>query len=168
MSIIIDGQLEIDQERGVIYFHNNETGMTLFRICRLPKPIPDPKNVELFLDVVHMRGASWGEDQISKEYSVNLHRLDGAFPTLILFGKSPHKLNKFVKLYRYEIEEGWKVVPDDKDLKDLATELKFRTMILTCQEDNPDPKRWKRFYVAESVFEVRDIIKKQAPEIVIK
>lgn len=33
-----DGQLEIDHERGVIYFHSN-TGQTLLRICSLPHPI---------------------------------------------------------------------------------------------------------------------------------
>jgi len=32
-----DGQLEIDHERGVIYFHSGKTGQTLLRISRLPK-----------------------------------------------------------------------------------------------------------------------------------
>ena len=41
MTISIDGTLEIDQHRGVIYFHANE-GYTLLRICSLPKPIPAP------------------------------------------------------------------------------------------------------------------------------
>lgn len=36
----IEGQLEIDHERGVIYFHSSKTGSTVLRICRLPKPIP--------------------------------------------------------------------------------------------------------------------------------
>lgn len=35
------GELEIDSERGVIYFHSNY-GITLLRICSLPKPIPVP------------------------------------------------------------------------------------------------------------------------------
>lgn len=37
----IQGELEIDHERGVIYFHNDE-GYTTLRICQLPKPIPGP------------------------------------------------------------------------------------------------------------------------------
>jgi len=37
----IEGHLEIDHERGVIYFHNNE-GYSTLRICNLPKPIPRP------------------------------------------------------------------------------------------------------------------------------
>lgn len=35
----IKGELEIDHERGVIYFHNEE-GYTTLRLCNLPKPIP--------------------------------------------------------------------------------------------------------------------------------
>lgn len=35
------GVLEVDQKRGVIYFHSCE-GMSLLRICRLPTPIPNP------------------------------------------------------------------------------------------------------------------------------
>lgn len=69
-----EGQLEIDQRRGVIYFHD-ENGVTLLRICRLPIPVPSPKiekpnlaTVTLgdmqdfeytMLDITHMRGASW-------------------------------------------------------------------------------------------------------------
>ena len=43
MTITIDGQLEIDQDRGVIYFHSFNTGITALRICQLPTPIPDPR-----------------------------------------------------------------------------------------------------------------------------
>jgi hypothetical protein len=40
------GWLEIDHERGVIYFHRAEG--TLLRICRLPAPIPEDAN---FIDI---------------------------------------------------------------------------------------------------------------------
>ncbi len=71
MTIQIDGQLEIDQERGVIYFHSAITGTTLLRICSLPKPIPDPRwiiedgevqKIGHMLDITHMYGADWGTD----------------------------------------------------------------------------------------------------------
>lgn len=71
MTILIDGQLEIDQERGVIYFHSQVTGTTALRICSLPKPIPDPrwiirngdvKKMGITLDITHMYGANWGTD----------------------------------------------------------------------------------------------------------
>ena len=71
MSILIDGQLEIDQERGVIYFHSTHTGITLLRICSLPIPIPDPrwiitngdiKQIGRMLDITHLYGADWGKD----------------------------------------------------------------------------------------------------------
>jgi hypothetical protein len=42
MTIEIRGTLEIDQDRGVIYFHD-EHGRTAMRICSLPKGIPNPK-----------------------------------------------------------------------------------------------------------------------------
>lgn len=34
MTVTFDGQLEIDPERGVVYFHRND-GTTLLRVCRL-------------------------------------------------------------------------------------------------------------------------------------
>jgi hypothetical protein len=52
------GQLEIDHDRGVIYFHaatGKLAGATLLRICSLPKPIPRDKQ----LDVTHMHGCDW-------------------------------------------------------------------------------------------------------------
>lgn len=52
----IAGVLEIDSNRGVIYFHAG--GCSTLRICNLPRPIPVVRN-EL-LDVTHMVGASWG------------------------------------------------------------------------------------------------------------
>lgn len=43
MTIQSEGILEIDQDRGVIYFHCAKTGASLMRICSLPTPIPDPR-----------------------------------------------------------------------------------------------------------------------------
>ncbi|MDP2665488.1 MAG: hypothetical protein Q8P23_02495 [bacterium] len=77
MTIKFEGELEIDQARGVIYFHD-ELGITLLRISRLPTPIPSPKtekpDVKVVplgdtnedydftpLDITHMHGASWHE-----------------------------------------------------------------------------------------------------------
>ena len=48
----IEGQLEIDHERGVVYFHANDTGWTVLRICQL---LQIPKNVH-FIDVVASSG----------------------------------------------------------------------------------------------------------------
>jgi len=67
MTTIIEGQLEIDHERGVIYFHNNE-GYTTLRICNLQTPIPrPPKRIRKFAkrDVkpLYQLDYSWpGED----------------------------------------------------------------------------------------------------------
>lgn len=62
----IQGVLEIDHERGVIYFHPNEkesieraVGCVL-RICSLPKPIPLIN--ERGLDITHMVGTDWNEN----------------------------------------------------------------------------------------------------------
>lgn len=52
--VTIVGQLEIDFERGVVYFHAG--GKTLLRICRLPAPIPEDA---MFIDVTHMVGAAY-------------------------------------------------------------------------------------------------------------
>jgi hypothetical protein len=71
MTISIEGELEIDQERGVIYFHSFNSGTTLLRICQLPKPIPDPRwiitngsvlKTGSMLDITHMYGADWDKD----------------------------------------------------------------------------------------------------------
>jgi len=55
--IHLEGMLQIDTDRGVIYFHTTE-GHTALRICRLPTPIPEtsPGNM---LDITHMTGANW-------------------------------------------------------------------------------------------------------------
>jgi hypothetical protein len=74
----IDGQLEIDSDRGVIYFHS-KAGFTVLRICSLPKPIPEPNRAQVLLDVTHMYGTSWDkgeslmksfENMMSREYGV--------------------------------------------------------------------------------------------------
>jgi hypothetical protein len=56
MTHTIQGYLEIDSQRGVIYFHSVRTGITNLRICRLPTPIPE----ETELDITHMHGTNWG------------------------------------------------------------------------------------------------------------
>ena len=43
----ISGQLEIDHDRGVIYFHSGTLGITLLRICRLPTPIPKGSMIDI-------------------------------------------------------------------------------------------------------------------------
>lgn len=47
-----EGTLEIDHERGVIYFHDNSNGSTLLRICRLGKIQEDVAHI----DITHMFG----------------------------------------------------------------------------------------------------------------
>ena len=59
MTIQIRGILEIDRERGVIYFHDD--AHTVLRICSLPKPIPNPEGPFDSLDITHMHGCSWEE-----------------------------------------------------------------------------------------------------------
>jgi len=65
-TIKIEGQLEIDSKRGVIYFHANDAGLaqhgwTVLRICRLPIPIPNPISGGLvrMIDISHMFGTSY-------------------------------------------------------------------------------------------------------------
>lgn len=53
-KIEIEGMLEIDAKRGVIYFHSFE-GQTILRICSLPAPIPTAR----LLDITHMVGCDW-------------------------------------------------------------------------------------------------------------
>jgi hypothetical protein len=50
------GQLEIDADRGVIYFHGMN-GRTILRICSLPKPIPHI--YDGMLDITHLHGCNW-------------------------------------------------------------------------------------------------------------
>jgi hypothetical protein len=58
-TIQINGILEIDQERGVIYFHSSATGHTPLRICNLPKSIPNPTEYGKMLDITHFQGCNW-------------------------------------------------------------------------------------------------------------
>ena len=58
----IPGQLEIDHDRGVVYFHTTDVewveahGMvTILRICQLPTPIPNDKSI----DITHMHGVNY-------------------------------------------------------------------------------------------------------------
>jgi hypothetical protein len=60
----LKGELEIDHDRGVIYFHtSNKTfakkanAITILRICQLPTPIPEYKQ----LDITHMFGVDWSK-----------------------------------------------------------------------------------------------------------
>lgn len=58
----LEGILEIDGDRGVIYFHANPgQGVvpTPLRICSLPKPIPLVTEMRA-LDVTLGYGADWG------------------------------------------------------------------------------------------------------------
>lgn len=57
----IPGMLEIDHHRGVIYFHTSDPdiaqqygSVSVFRICRLPTPIP-----QRALDITHLHGVDW-------------------------------------------------------------------------------------------------------------
>ncbi len=63
----IKGELEIDHDRGVIYFHVNDLNFvvehgvnTVLRICRLPRPIPEID--QRMLDITHMVGVDWKGD----------------------------------------------------------------------------------------------------------
>ncbi len=53
----IEGELEIDRERGVIYFHSKH-GYTVLRICQLSTPIPTPSFTTM-LDITHMYATNW-------------------------------------------------------------------------------------------------------------
>jgi hypothetical protein len=62
IHILKGGTLEIDEARGVIYFHDAD-GVTVLRICHLPKPIPDPydrPDGDTLLDITFGIGTSWG------------------------------------------------------------------------------------------------------------
>jgi hypothetical protein len=48
------GELEVDTDRGVVYFHDSTTGMTRLRICRLGNMPPDLEQI----DITPIRDAS--------------------------------------------------------------------------------------------------------------
>ncbi len=61
MTKQIPGMLEIDEDRGVIYFHTNRPSIaekygstTILRICRLPTPIP-----ERHIDITGVKSISY-------------------------------------------------------------------------------------------------------------
>jgi len=67
MKTYIQGELEIDHDRGVIYFHCSDSEfvkkanvVTALRICRLPTPIPAIQ--DRMLDISHMYGCDWKEE----------------------------------------------------------------------------------------------------------
>jgi hypothetical protein len=64
-SSMLEGYLEIDSKRGVIYFHGKD-GITLLRICHLPKSIPNPSKSGM-LDITHMYGCNWKEEEKKEE-----------------------------------------------------------------------------------------------------
>ena len=61
------GQLEIDPDRGVIYFHADE-GFTSLRISQLPTPVPEPGMYTRMLDISHMHGCDWGGETILEKW----------------------------------------------------------------------------------------------------
>lgn len=76
ITIKIKGELEIDQERGVVYFHSAKTGHTPLRICGLPKHIPDPSKYGIGLDITHMHGCNWVKQEITEELLTEDENLD--------------------------------------------------------------------------------------------
>lgn len=68
---VINGQLEIDHERGVIYFHTTDheaaqqfQALTILRICSLPKPIPKDRQI----DIAHMHGVCYSNDSETQSH----------------------------------------------------------------------------------------------------
>ena len=47
----IEGQLEVDPARGVIWFHHD--GGTKLRICGIPTPLPDLREYDGHVDVIY-------------------------------------------------------------------------------------------------------------------
>lgn len=62
-TTVINGQLQICHERGVIYFHDKN--QCVLRICSLPTPIPQLKKegglFQRTLDITHLYGCDWGK-----------------------------------------------------------------------------------------------------------
>jgi hypothetical protein len=56
----VDGQLEIDTDKGIIYFHaakTGRTGRTIMRICRVPYLSNFNPQLDV-IDITHMVGSS--------------------------------------------------------------------------------------------------------------
>ena len=66
MTTRIQGELEIDNDRGVIYFHSQLMGVTIMRICRLPTPIPFKLHKPCLIDITHMVGSSYTTNTVPK------------------------------------------------------------------------------------------------------
>lgn len=78
-STVFVGELKIDHERGVIYFHDHKSGACVLRICNLPKPIPElvvDGLVEKTLDITHLIGQDWNGDVNIKPGAPSTLRLD--------------------------------------------------------------------------------------------
>ena len=65
----IPGILEIDEERGVIYFHTTEkkecerrNSTTVLRIQGLPTPVPNDQQLDITIRLATPSGTSWGEE----------------------------------------------------------------------------------------------------------
>ena len=69
-----DGELEVDSDRGVIYFHVSDDKIawkfgciSILRISSLPTPIP-----EVPLDITHMHGVSWNHESTLVKQAKNV------------------------------------------------------------------------------------------------
>ena len=51
MTLKFQGQLEIDVDRGVLYFHYDTDGTTKLRICGLPRPMPRTFGLGSMIDI---------------------------------------------------------------------------------------------------------------------
>ena len=56
----IEGQLEIDLKRGVVYFHSAASGGTVLRVCRLEIPKSFNPDHDM-INITHMVGVSYVE-----------------------------------------------------------------------------------------------------------
>lgn len=70
---VLNGQLEIDHLRGVIYFHSKKLGCVI-RICNLPTPIPQIG--DRGLDITHLVGQDWQGHVNLRPGDLSTFRLD--------------------------------------------------------------------------------------------
>ncbi len=65
---VFKGELEIDHQRGVIYFHSaGGGGGTILRIGGLPKPVPEPKQRMLDILITNRENTDAERDPDNKE-----------------------------------------------------------------------------------------------------
>lgn len=72
MTVKIVGELEVDIERGVLYFHNYRNGMTTLRICGLKDKLADfsvKAQLDITLPVVLRSTLSFGESAQPKPFA---------------------------------------------------------------------------------------------------